>query len=479
MTVFSHGREHRNREIIDTIVFTILFLLLPIWSLGRIPTDLTLETFQIDFSQSLNTAVLIPAVILFIVLSVFFIWRRTPYLRKTTKRNTILLLFVAFFLSRVVSIFGFPYGDASFTFTSELYHATATVSYEFTLASRFSSLAQDFCFGFFFVILFGYSDTLGKKLSYLTFIALGCLIVIPFLCFAYSLIYQKDILINNWNALLGAEGYFPKPLESFTGNKNTYGFLLTLGCLACFIFFAKKPNPILPVIVLFFFVNTLICGSRTASSLCFAGTVCFSVGYPLLTFRKHRLTAVCFLIALAAFACFLAYIFTAQKDNPFRIWLDSFIHDMLNFTTITMRMEHWDTAMTMMLDPWYQLFGFGRLPFYNLYRDYQVIIGAESWVITSHNGFLETFMHYGLVGLVLSGVLLLYLLYIIVRLFVKKQFGLSFTYLLVFVLLGIHSYLEPRFVFLDEASNILLILVFVLPCLRDYRDKVLVPSHSC
>lgn len=474
MIVFANGRERKNREILDIFVFSLLTLLLPLFTIGKIIKEGTGENpYRFDGFLPTNSVLFFPLVVLFVLLAVFFIFRRTPYLEKTRKRNVVLLLFVAFVISRLFGILLFPEGLTEFTFTSKIYKMTATVSYDFLPLTRTVTFFQDFCLGFYFFLLFGYTDTLGRKFSILANIILVCLILIAFLTFAYAMVKQRDIVTNNFYALIGKEGYQVLNLESFTGHKNTYGFLMTLACFACFLFFAKKPNPLLPLIVLFCFFNTLLCGSRTATYLCFSGIVAYCFLYPFLGFKTNKISAGCFIVVDVAVLAFVTYSLTRPETHPIRVYFDNLLRKLTDLDTVNARINHWETGLAMMNEGFFQLFGYGRYPFLSLYRDFQIAIHAEINVVTSHNGYLQTYIEFGVMGALCSALLVLYMIYMILRLFTKNQ-KVAFAHLLVTVLTLVHCYVEPRFFLLDEGSNILLLFACLLPLMREYHDQVLV-----
>ena len=87
--------------------------------------------------------------------------------------------------------------------------------------------------------------------------------------------------------------------------------------------------------------------------------------------------------------------------------------------------------------------------------------------ITSHNGYGDLEMHYGLVGIILSLAFLVYLIYLSARLLkgLKKEKGvLSLILICAFL---IYFAFEPRFFTLDEASTVFLLLSFVFPMMDD------------
>lgn len=474
MTVFFDEQEQSSRDSLDLFVFSLLSLFLPLFSIGSISFGQGgFAGFLIDRSQPLNFEIAIPLSIVFILLSLFLIYRRSPLIEKRKKLHIVYFLFAIFIVSRFFGIFLYPYENPSFTFSSEIYGSSATVEYVFSIRDRFLSLLQDCCFGIYFLLVFGYFQTFGKKASTAANVFLCGLVVLALAAFIYTCLSQPEVLSNNIQAALGKEGHYLKPLTSFTGHKNSYGFLLTLGCFSSLILFAKKPNPITPLLAVLFMLNCFLCLSRTATHLCFCALVLVLYLYPFFGFKTHSVYAtICFVLAVL-FSLVLAYIFTREEGSPLHRYITDLIRDMSDMGTVDSRKKHWDTAFTMMNSGFYQLFGYGRIPFYNLYRDYQIAIHAEMGVITSHNGLIEIFMHFGFIGVFLSVIVVLFLFYTILRQLPKSDLGLTLIYFFVFVLLLVHFYFEPRFFTLDEGSTILLLGAFVFPCLRDYQDHVL------
>ena len=87
-------------------------------------------------------------------------------------------------------------------------------------------------------------------------------------------------------------------------------------------------------------------------------------------------------------------------------------------------------------------------------------------------------MHFGLVGLVIAAIFVLYCFYMTFRLFAGKNKLLAFTYLFIYVLLLVHCALEPRFFLTDEGSSLLLLMIITYPTMRTYHDDILMKKKA-
>ena len=136
-----------------------------------------------------------------------------------------------------------------------------------------------------------------------------------------------------------------------------------------------------------------------------------------------------------------------------------------------MRINHIKIAISMFRNQSILLliFGYGRFPFTSIHLPYQHIIPYEAlW--TSHNSYIESVMHTGIIGLVYLLVLDFIFLFRIGKTghFHKE----SVIYFITFFSISIYSALEPRILFLNTGFEILLAyFLIVFPLFVDYGHR--------
>ena len=472
MSFLSALRGRENRDVLDILFFLLLTLFFPVLLLGRFSLVEEGEgnfflNISNDLGRSLNLFLAIPILILFFLLASLLWIRRFPKERHGMRFYVTIFLLLVFVISRFIGIFAFPYGQASFLYSSAHYNKIAQVSYLYPMEDRFVSFLTDVALGSYFAISVNLLPTFGKKWTYFLDFVLFVLIAIALSAVLYSLITEREVYFHNCRILLELEEGPPFSLFSFTTNKNVYAFLLMIGVFASLALFVKKANPASPLLTLFFTVNCLIASSRTHFAICGFVLLLFSFFYPLFAFKRHKVYSSLFFSCVLIFVLFLLISYFFLKDNNFaEKMIDNIVDFFLQFSTVHARSLLFQSSMEMITSPFLAILGYGRIPFHNLFQSYMTAIGGEM-TITSHNGYGDLEMHYGLVGIILSLVFLVYLIYLSARLLkgLKKEKGvLSLILICAFL---IYFAFEPRFFTLDEASTVFLLLSFVFPMMDD------------
>lgn len=456
-------------DVPDIALFLLLSLFLPFLTIGRFTLVEGNGSFFLslsnDLSKSLNVALAIPLLLFFFLAFGLLFLRRSVAVPKKAA-IAVLLLFTLYVFSRCASAFLYPYKDPTFVFVSETYGQSAVVSYLFPLAERFVQFFTDVAFGLYFVAIVLVLPTFGKKWSSMVDLLLLFVLLVGICSFVYAIIVQRADFIYNIKVLFHIVQDIPHGVTSFTTNRNVFGFLLTLAFLSAMLLFVKYPNPISVLLMFLFTFTNFVIVSRTSIVICALGLLAFFLLYGIFGMRFHKVYAIVFLsFLLLAALLFLVGFFGLEEGNAFHDMLRAFWDKITDFKTIGMRSQHWRTALEMMTAPVVDAFGYGRIPFFNLYQAYEFAIGAEFNVVTSHNGLIEVFVHGGYVSLALSILFLLYLYSFVLRLFAQRRYDEAFVDLLVQALFLLHFFSEPRFFTLDESSTILLLLVGVFPLL--------------
>ena len=136
-------------------------------------------------------------------------------------------------------------------------------------------------------------------------------------------------------------------------------------------------------------------------------------------------------------------------------------------TTINTRELFWTHALSMLNNPYYYIFGYGRVPFFSTFSNYQLATNSEAFW-SAHNGYLDILLEFGIIGLLFLVALFSFFIYRIVVLF-KQDGTRAFPYLAIFLTISIYPIFEPRMLGLMEGANIIFFVVFFLPLLGEEK----------
>ena len=475
MAIVPALRGRKNRDILDIALFLLLTLFLPLFLLGRFSLGEGEGNFFLnisnDLGRSLNPSLAIPLLLLFFLFALLLWVRRFPKERHRLRFTVTLSLLAVFVVSRIVGIFAIPYGDTAYTFFSTHYQQIVTLSYEYPISDRIVSFLVDLAFGSYFVIALNLLPTFGKKWTYFLDCVLLVLIAIALAGFIDVMIFEREDFLHNLLTLWRKEEGIVD-IISFTPNKNVYGFLLMIGTFSSLVLFVKKANPVTPLLAIFFTFNCVVISSRTPAAIGTIVLLLFSFFYPFFAFRRHKVYSI---LSFALALCFLVTLatgFLLDPDNPLAVFIQTIYDRFLNQSTVHSRDILRILALEMLNTPFFLVLGYGRIPFHNLFHSLLVAVGGEAQTVTSHNGLADVVMHDGIVGLLLSLLFLLFLIYVACRQFrgLEKEKGVLSLVLIVGYLL--YFLFEPRFFTLDEASTVFLLLSFVFPLLDDEQKDV-------
>ena len=210
MSFLSALRGRENRDVLDILFFLLLTLFFPVLLLGRFSLVEEGEgnfflNISNDLGRSLNLFLAIPILILFFLLASLLWIRRFPKERHGMRFYVTIFLLLVFVISRFIGIFAFPYGQASFLYSSAHYNKIAQVSYLYPMEDRFVSFLTDVALGSYFAISVNLLPTFGKKWTYFLDFVLFVLIAIALSAVLYSLITEREVYFHNCRILLELE----------------------------------------------------------------------------------------------------------------------------------------------------------------------------------------------------------------------------------------------------------------------------------
>ena len=292
-----------------------------------------------------------------------------------------------------------------------------------------------------------------------------------------SLVFSLCTEMNEYIAIFKGEADYTISIDSFYGNKNYYGGVLLIAFLSCVVANYYKPRFYNYFLIVVFSVAVL----ATASVLPLLITVC---ALPIYLFEEVVRFAVkkrwlyaffatfSILLVLALFALF--FVGVTNKWDGF-IGLDTYLTDMIkrkDFSTLSGRKQIWKALIPRCFDsPLHSLLGHGFM------LSEKSIIGVTAainndmaaGVRTTHNGYLQIFYEYGLVGFAVHVALICYFIYACIRLLIEKRFHFVFIYAFVCTCCAIYNMCESSAFFDAGVKELYMTVCFMLPVMTEFK----------
>lgn len=470
-------RRKRFIDIRDTSILIVLSLLTGILSIGALVVADTPEKlysqngiligkYLLQYNTVPNWYVAVPLFLFFLILLLlFFIFRYKE--TKVLPNKIITTIGIILFIGSVIGLFFFsPKGDYTYIspIENETFNSSITVSYSgLELSGKIYESIALLLLGSYFIFVFTYVKTLSNYVVPIVRLALFVPIIIAFVLIIYSFINEGWKWDNNFKYLLKKVVEIAN-IQSLANHKNMFGFFLLLASFSSLIFFSKHHNILFYFLTLFFLVCTILIFSKASVALILLSFTLTSFIYIFTNFKSHKFNSLICLIVIVLSLIAISIVSYLLIKNGF---LDKF----KNHNTLDFRINHFYIAQAMFknqpISRW--IFGYGRIPFTSLYMNFETQIGFEVlW--TTHNCYMETLAHYGLIGLL--GILLCdsYVLYCISYLVFKKKQKECAVYYPVFLILCIYSFFEPRMLFLLSSGSEVFLFYFIIlfPVFIDY-----------
>lgn len=451
----------KNEEIKDIVLFIGVMVCSIFLTWRKIITDGEGQ----DFSQLLQPFILWPLMILFVILWFTLAYRRKEYAGVEPFHKVLGSLFVAYFIVRLVGYFMFPYGEVNMSLPWDGTYYDIHYS-GFGIYDRITEYLSEILELSSFYIMFVYYPSFKlfrKKLvkSFLWLIvaiAIGLSILI---CTAY--IRGNTPLII---AFRGEEDYF-----SIIHHKNFYGLFLIAGAFACMVLTYMKPNLFYVILTIGFTALTVCLYSRTSMVLCAIILASMIVVCPIFNFKKHKIYfIVCMVLIVLAIIAFII-MRTVMKETKVGQFCDHLIDIFRDKGTVNARHLLTKAGMEMTFyDIYYVIFGFGKTPFYNIFKAFQIAHGGEL-TITCHNAWFSCLATTGVVGVAFVVSLDLFVLYMIMSLIRIKKFDMMTCYLIGGAILLIYTQYEFRMLFFNDSisnNTMTFYLCYLFPILYSY-----------
>lgn len=250
---------------------------------------------------------------------------------------------------------------------------------------------------------------------------------------AYSYIFEGDIYMKLFTD--------PHPYEvpkGFTGNRNTYAFILVVAMISEGYLIIKNNWVLHWVLLFFFFFNTMFTLSKTAIIMAFAFFSVFVIWRTLLIVNKHPIRALIFFsLMLAGAGAVLIVAFTPFEEGSFmnhpHTFLNYLIGDLpsLNGVSFDSRINCFNQANEALnAGGITSIFGFGYMNWQSaLYTHFGGYVAMDV-------AFSVDLLQFGLPGFAFSAALWAYAYFNDFRLFKHKSLFSGVTLLTMTVLLA-------------------------------------------
>lgn len=269
-------------------------------------------------------------------------------------------------------------------------------------------------------------------------------------------------------------------INGIYNNENMFGVIILIAICACAVINYKKPNIPTFIAMTIFFVWTILIGSGTC-------IICAVVFLPIYLFievaRGIKYRPIKTAIWTSAFAILfigfiIIFIYGVEKNYEPLVNLNNYINIIRidsnnNFGTLTGRVTKWVQYLNFGSDTiWHLLFGRGFIYNNSVVTAY---LGAlynmpEIGSISCENGFVQLFIHGGLLAVVSYIAINVYFVYCCIYLFINKKKSFAALYLLIFIIMTMNNFLEVNLFFDLSGKEAFITIAFFAPVIAKYKQ---------
>lgn len=472
---------HPTKEkMLNLILFIFLSGLMPLFTLGNFSFS---KNAQLDGSQPFfydfvkyypgvapSLWIAIPLATIFICLWI------TLYIRireNSKKEKIILAIITSFILFRAISIFSFPYGNIDYNYISPFNHEICEVNYVgFNIKERLTGFLYDTCFYSYFAIFFISIKKIAKDnklIFHLIYILIEAVVLVIII---FSLITEFSKYINNFDTLFVHPKCSPfQWITSFGTHRNVYGFFLFIGTIFMLAEFFSHENLLSLILCLGQYFICLLILSKTPFLLLTILLLLTIFLYPIFHFKDHKGYSIFFIVDFLIVVLYFGISYIFFKDCYFNEYIKPLFEQLTAWGTMHARKDITQSALTMLYNPYYVLFGYSRFPFMTIFGHYNALLPIDHTVtFNTHNSLVDILMNLGIIGLLYMALFFaLIIRRLITRLFYEKRLS-SLKYLILLVIILTYSYSEPRFLLLEEGSSIIFAMMLSFPYVIDNDD---------
>ena len=292
---------------------------------------------------------------------------------------------------------------------------------------------------------------LPRKVRYIKELDIAMYIILAFATVAiiYSLIVDRNEYVQFFVALRDPDLYFPYGIKSFLGNRNSFGITMTFACFATlYLHHTTKKWWLIPISFIFIIESVMI-SSKTNVLVCLLVEVVYLVALFVMQFKKRIKFSVIFIsivgVLLLAFGGLAFIHYVINKDFLARGF--SYVDKLYNFFIVNAfqnassftgrNKQHSKVILLLNYGFWglglgYGLFNYAFQGLENIANVETMYIWdskaiythpGEGYVLTDtpHSSYYQILGTGGILTLVIYGILILYLIFAMVRVFKKHK----------------------------------------------------------
>ena len=294
-------------------------------------------------------------------------------------------------------------------------------------------------------------------------------IVLCYIAIIYSLSTEMDIYIHNLTLASRTA------ITSFFWNDNMFCGMLLMGILASIGLNYFKKNPLSYVSIIGFLIINILVGSLTSVAISLSTIVIYFLIEIIFTLKRNVKLGI-LLISIYLFVLmgmFLLFSSALQFDlgqfsNICKYIFNGFQN--ANYANLSLRTITWGhTTYYLGHNPLQLIFGTGYVNSPSIVNGFwQAFEEHELNISSTHSGYYQILMNFGVIGLALYALLVFYYLYCFIKL-LQKDLRFAVLYLLIGATMFAYSVMESVILFNPNAQGLLVGMIFYLPMINKYK----------
>ena len=345
------------------------------------------------------------------------------------------------------------------------YDGSGTFAISFTVQERLmSSLQVVIWLAVIYAVVFVYNRFRLNKESF-RWVGKVYLIAIMLLCII-DLFMEGNNLIAIFNGTYTNGG-----LQFLMGNANIWSLLIFGGVLTAVMLSYKRFRWYYYAAMIYLFVHNLFTSCATTTYLCIGTLVIYTIFEIVLRFKNNRASRVKYigtylgiLLSVSGTFALLVLLKVPLFVNVWNFLYNGLFHK--EFSTMTGRVDIWFKIFDLLkTNPLDFIFGLGHKTANKILVEYSTTIRS------AHNGVMEMFLRYGLIGACIYIGILGLTVYALVKHIQKKNYRFAIIYGLCFTAIFGHSMTESTTLFTPNVGGLYFSFVFILPILNIVQEK--------
>ena len=305
-----------------------------------------------------------------------------------------------------------------------------------------------------------------RKLSLLFII----IMIICYVSVVYSLVAEHDLYVDIFKNIEST-----KEMQSLFWNPNMFAGFLLMGIASSMGLNYFKKNVFSYISIPFFFIFIVFIGSLTSIAIAAVGTFVYFLVEIIYTIVKKPRRGILFLaiFLVTVIGAYILFACALQLDlggfSTFCRYLKRKIV-VADYQTFTNRKFLWESSFSLLKsNPLNLIFGYGFRNAPIVLGGYKSTIRFEAFApISSHSGYIQIFMNFGIIGLVIYGAFILYYLYCFIRL-LRKDTRFALIYFIIGGIFLGYASMESVIYFNPNVQGFLVGVIFFLPMINKYK----------